>query len=141
MKETGYRNPNDPIHTVFQTAWKTNLHQFAWFDNHPDQLKFFNDYMALRRGPDVSWLSVYPIEEETKGWNPTGLVYVNIGGGIGHQCADFKRHFPHVPGRVILQDLPHSIDKAMSTPGVENMVHNFFEPQPLKGSHFHIQSY
>ena len=137
MKETGYRNPNDPMHTVCQTAWKTNLHQFAWFDNHPDKLKFFNDYMALRRGPDVSWLSVYPIEEETKDWDPTGLVYVNIGGGIGHQCADFKKHFPHVPGRVILQDLPHSIDKAMATPGVENMVHNFFEPQPLKGSHLY----
>ena len=55
--------------------------------------------MALRRGPNVSWLSVYLIEEETKDWDPAGLAYVNIGGGIGHQCAQFKERFAHVPGR------------------------------------------
>ena len=122
------------MHTVFQTAWKSNVHQFEWFDKHPDELKFFNDFMALRQRPDVSWLSVYPVEAETKDWDPAAPVYVNMGGGIGHQCAQFKEHFPHVPGRVILQDLPHSINNALQTPGVENMVHNFFEPQPVKGA-------
>ncbi len=36
MKETGYRNPNDPMHNVFQTAWKANVNQFAWSKDHPD---------------------------------------------------------------------------------------------------------
>ena len=138
MKETEYKNPQDPMHTVFQSAWKTNLHQFTWFKDHPDKLKHFNDYMSLRRSPNVSWLSVYPVEEETNGWDPTAPVYVNMGGGIGHQCAQFKERFPHVQGRVILQDLSHSIDKALPTPGVENMVHNFFEPQPVKGLYFYF---
>ncbi|KAL2043501.1 hypothetical protein N7G274_003808 [Stereocaulon virgatum] len=61
-----------------------------------------------------------------------------MGGGVGHQCAQFKARFPHVPGRVILQDLPHSIDKALPTPGVENMVHDFFEPQPVKEAKFYF---
>lgn len=121
------------MHTVFQTAWKSNLHHFAWFKDHPDKLRFFNDYMALRRRPEPSWLSVYPVKEETKDWDPEAPVYVNMGGGIGHQCAQFKERFPDLPGRVILQDLRHSIDEALPTPGVENMVHNFFDPQPVKG--------
>jgi hypothetical protein len=89
--------------------------------------------MALRRKPDLSWLSVYPVVEETRSWDPERPVFVNVGGGVGHQCAQFKEKFPDVPGRVILQDMPHSIAQALPTPGVENMVHDFFQPQPVKG--------
>lgn len=90
--------------------------------------------MALRRQPELSWLSVFPIAEEVKDLtDPDRYVYVNVGGGIGHQCAEFKRVHPNVPGRVALEDLPHSIVNALSTEGVENIAHNFFEPQPIKG--------
>lgn len=58
---------------------------------------------------------------------------MNIGGGISHQRAQFKVRFPNIKGRVILQDMPHSIERALKTEGVENMEHNFFEPQPIKG--------
>jgi hypothetical protein len=133
MKKTGYKNPSDEVRTVFQDAWNTDLHAFAWYKDQPENLKHFNDYMAFRREPTLSWLTVYPVEEATKGWDPQKPVYINIGGGIGHQCVQFKDKYPNIPGHVILQDLPHSIEKALPTPGVENMVHNFFEPQPIKG--------
>ncbi|KAF4633291.1 hypothetical protein G7Y89_g4833 [Cudoniella acicularis] len=137
LKKTTYRNPTNEMHTAFQDAWKTSLHAFAWFADHPEHLAPFNDYMALRRQPDLSWLTVYPVKEETKGWDPERPVYVNVGGGVGHQCAQFKEKYPDVPGRVILQDLPHSIAEALPTPGVENVVHDFFEPQPIKGAKFY----
>ena len=89
--------------------------------------------MALRRGPELSWLTVYPVREEAAGWEEEKPLYVNIGGGIGHQCAQFVDLYPDVPGRIILQDMPHSIEKALPTPGVEAAVHNFFDPQPVKG--------
>lgn len=89
--------------------------------------------MALRRKPDVSWLAVYPVAEETAGFKGDRAAFVNVGGGIGHQCAEFKRAYPEIPGRVVLQDLQHSIDAALPTPGVDNMVHDFFEPQPVEG--------
>lgn len=97
--------------------------------------------MASRRRPELSWLSVYPVREElaTGKWEAgantesTRAVYVNIGGGIGHQCAEFKDKYADVPGRVVLQDLAHSIAKAQSAPGVENMIHDFFDEQPVKG--------
>jgi hypothetical protein len=89
--------------------------------------------MAFRRQPELSWLTVYPVAEQAKGCDPSRAVYVNIGGGVGHQCAQFKQRFPDIPGRVILQDMPHSIANALPTPGVENIVHDFFQPQPIKG--------
>jgi hypothetical protein len=99
-------------------------------------LAYFNDYMALRRQPELSWLSVYPVVQETKDWDAADnskAIYINIGGGIGHQCKQFKEKYPDLPGRVILQDLSHSIANALPTPGVENMEHDFFQPQPIKG--------
>jgi hypothetical protein len=134
FKRTGYKNPTDELHTVFQDAWKTGVHAFSWFVEHPHELRYFNDYMAFRREPEVSWLTVYPVQQETEGLHdPSRPLYVNMGGGVGHQCAQFKSRYPHLPGRVILQDLDHSIKNALPTPEVENMAHNFFEPQPVLG--------
>jgi len=74
--------------------------------------------------------------EETKGLDdPERVLYVNVGGGIGHQCAEFRNKYPasQIPGRVVLQDLPATIERALPTEGVENMAHDFFQPQPVKG--------
>lgn len=133
LKKTEYKDPVDELHTSFQDAFSTPLPVFGWFANNPKHLAPFNDYMRLRRQPDVSWLTVYPVAEEVKNWDSDKAVFVNIGGGVGHQCAEFKHKFPDAPGKVILQDLPHSIAKALPTEGVDNMVHDFFEPQPIKG--------
>jgi hypothetical protein len=135
LKRTGYKNPTDERHTAFQDAFKTSLLPFAWFAEEPDHLAWFNDYMTYRRQPEASWLMVYPVKEETEGWDPERPVLVDIGGGIGHQCAQFKEKYPDVPGSVILQDLPYTIANALQTPGVESMEHDFFEPQPIKGKH------
>lgn len=137
LKKTGYRNPEDDLHAAFQDAFGIDEHVYAWFASHPDNLKYFNDFMALRRNSDLSWLSVYPVREATAGWDADKAVYINIGGSIGHQCAEFKAAYPDVPGRVILQELPHSIAQALQTPGVENMMHNFWDPQPVKGAKFY----
>ncbi len=94
LKRTGYKNPTDEIHTVFQDAWNTDLHGFEWFTEHPENLRYFNDFMAFRRTPDLSWLTVYPVAEQAKGCDPSRAVYVNIGGGIGHQCAESRKSFP-----------------------------------------------
>jgi hypothetical protein len=134
LKKTNYKNPVDENNTVFQDAWNTDKHTFKWFTDNPENLRYFNDYMRFRREPVLSWLSVYPVEQETQGLDPSRAVYVNIGGGVGHQCAQFKEKYPSVPGRVILQDMPHSIAKALPTPGVENMAHDFFQPQPIQGA-------
>lgn len=60
-------------------------------------------------------------------------VFVDVGGGIGSQCAILKEKLPNLPGRVILQDLPVVLEHALSTEGVEITAHNFWCEQPVKG--------
>lgn len=138
LKRTGYKNPSDETQTAWHDAFGTDKGPFHWFPEHPENMAYFNDYMASRRGPELGWLSVYPVREEAAGWSADRPLYVNIGGNIGHQCAEFRDRYPDLPGRVVLQDLAHSIAAALPTPGVENMVHNFFEPQPVRGAKFYF---
>ncbi|KAI1133929.1 S-adenosyl-L-methionine-dependent methyltransferase [Hypoxylon sp. FL0543] len=137
VEQTGYRNPVTETHTAFKLAFHTDLNAYAWLGQNPAQLNHFNTYMALRRKPDSTWLSVYPVAAEASGWPSEKPLYVNIGGGVGHQCAQFREKYPNLPGRVVLQDLPHSVAQALPTPGVENMAHNMLEPQPVVGAKFY----
>lgn len=138
-----YQDITDNNDTVFQTAYKTQGPAFEHMAAHPQMAAYFNQYMAHRRKGMNTWLSVFPMEEETKGSDPNGVVFIDIGGNIGHQCAEFKAKYPNLPGRVVLQDLPHAIGMALETPGVENTIHDIFTPQPIKGIYsylrFHFQ--
>jgi hypothetical protein len=138
LRNTQYRSVDDGSCTPFQAAFHTDLGPYPWFSQQPERLGWFNDYMATRRSPDETWLSAYDVESElgSKERSDDDAIFVNIGGGIGHQCAEFKAKFPHIKGKVILQDLPHTIDNALKTPGVENMAHDFFKPQPVLGKCF-----
>ena len=100
----------------------------------PDLVGYFNTLMTAQRGDLPGWLSVYPIEEETKGWNLEEPVFVDIGGGVGHQCLELKTKFPELPGKIFLEDLPIAIDNAVPLKGLRTIVHDFFTPQPIKGA-------
>ncbi|KAI1207206.1 O-methyl transferase B [Annulohypoxylon truncatum] len=141
LERSGYKEPVDETNTAFHQAWKTPLSPFIWYDSQPRLAKYFNDYMATRSQPQQSWLKVYPVLEEATNLHPERALYVDVGGGIGHQCAQFKDKYPELQGRVILQDLPFAIAEALPTPGVENMVHDVFEPQPIRGAKiYHMRS-
>lgn len=73
-------------------------------------------------------------------------IIIDMGGGNGHEILEFRRRFPKAeyPGRVVLQDLPGSLDhidiSAMEKQGVEVMPHNFFTPQPITGAQFYYMA-
>lgn len=59
---------------------------------------------------------------------------VDVGGNKGHDLEEFITKWPDCPGRLVLQDLPHVINDAVSLhPSIEPMVHDFFTEQPVKG--------
>lgn len=133
LLNNNYQDVTDGEATVFQLAYKTDLDTYTWFSQNPKNLAALIKYMALEQNVRGHWLDDYPIERDTKGWDPDLPVFVDVGGNVGHYCAMFKNRFPDVPGRVILQDLPNTLTRALQTPGVEPLAHNFFEPQPVKG--------
>ena len=88
----------------------------------------------------VSWLDYYPVEERlmqgTRLENP--IFMVDMGGGQGHDLKSLGDKYGKdgLPGRLVLQDLVADT-RENSTTLFESMVHNFFEPQPLKGACLH----
>ena len=120
MRKVGYHDPTDSYHTVFQDAWDTEQNCFEWMMGHPTYFESFNQYMASRREHQATWIQFYPLKDDATNLSPERPLFVDIGGGIGHQAAEFKARYPDLPGKVILEDLPFAIDHALPTAGVEN---------------------
>jgi len=139
LKETEYANIQDNTKTPLQKAWNTPDPAFIWVQTRPENLAYFNQWMAAQREGMPVWLDVFPIEAEVKTLNSkqSSPLFVDIGGGLGHQAIAFKEKFPNLAGRVILQDIPATLEHAISHPGVEVMVQDFFNPQAIQGAKFY----
>lgn len=135
--ENKYQNLTDNNNTVHHKAWKTDVNAFAWLSQHPGKFSDFDQYMAAQHRTAKTWLSVYPIEQGIQGWPSDKAIFVDIGGGIGHQSAELLGRCPNLEGQVILQDLGHCIDEALPTPGVKKMIHDIFDPQPIAGAKYY----
>lgn len=60
---------------------------------------------------------------------------VDIGGNQGHDLSQFRQKYKHLPGRVILQDLPQVLNGVSGDKsGIEVMPYSFMDPQPVKGA-------
>ena len=80
------------------------------------------------------WLDSYPIEQRSQDLEPEQTLFVDIGGGIGHQCVALRERLPTVRNKVILQDLDVVVAQAIKHEGVEAMAYDFWQPQPIKGN-------
>ncbi|RYN41800.1 hypothetical protein AA0112_g1804 [Alternaria arborescens] len=137
LRANKYQDVTDGKNTVFQPAYNTDLDTYTWFSQNPLQMGALISYMAMEQAVRGRWLDEYPIRPQMKDWNPELPAFVDVGGNVGHYCAMFKKRFPDIPGRIILQDLPDTLAHSLKTPGVEAIGHDFFQPQPIKGAKFY----
>ena len=66
---------------------------------------------------------------------PPGATVVDLGGSHGEAVMAISNKFPHL--KFVVQDLPDTIHSAPSPPtghDVTFMIHDFFQPQPVKGA-------
>lgn len=64
------------------------------------------------------------------------VLIVDVGGGKGHDLEKFSQQFPAAKGRLILQDLPPTLEGiAGLDANVELLPHDFFHAQPILGKH------
>lgn len=89
--------------------------------------------MATQRRTASTWLSKYPLEAEIQGCDPKKPLFVDVGGGIGHQFVELIARYPKLPGRIVLQDMAHCIGEALQSPGLDAMVYDMYDRQPIKG--------
>lgn len=139
MKRTGF--PQFPKKPEQKNAFEStfNMELFDYFEKTPDQRKYFDDYMSVRREGLSSWYEVFPMASYlgtgVSRDDPETVLLVDVGGNWGHELRNFHKAHSEVPGRLILQDLPVMIDKFKGNPppGLELMTYDFFDPQPIKG--------
>ncbi|KAL8950891.1 MAG: hypothetical protein Q9222_003108 [Ikaeria aurantiellina] len=138
MKSQHYQNPTTSTTSAFASA--TGSEFWAHLNKTPSHAEIFNDFMATRRQGRRNWYDYYPIEKDIAATadsikNSNDDVFlVDIGGNRGHDLINLKSKYPHLPGKLILQDLPDVVANASFTPdsGIEAMAHDFFTPQPIK---------
>ncbi|KAF2872238.1 S-adenosyl-L-methionine-dependent methyltransferase [Massariosphaeria phaeospora] len=132
LAEKGYHNPNDAFDGPWQYTNRTNDHYFDWVAKRPVLQQAFNTVMTISRMErGEEWFEFFPVKDRLKVRSPDDTLLVDIGGGVGHDAIAFKKHFPDLPGRLIVEDLPVVIADAKDMPdGIELLGHSFFNEQP-----------
>lgn len=140
LAETGYATPTDSMAGPFQYGHDTNLSVWEWRKERPRLDEAGNNHMAGYHSGRPSWMDegFYPINERLIRGMRRGqdeVAIVDVGGNMGHDLQELKGKQPALPGRFVLQDLPHVI-KQIHDPleGIEPMCHDFFTEQPIKGT-------
>lgn len=134
FQRTQYRNPDNIVDTPFQAAFKTELPAFLWVQSRPDLVADFGLWMTALHDGRKTWLDVvdFPSLIKASGIADEAPAFVDVGGGIGGQCALLRAKLPRLAGRIILQDLPVVIDHALALDRVEKMPFDFWNEQPIK---------
>ena len=140
LLSTHLQNPDAGSKTALQVAFNTQLPAFKWFPTQPERFAHFQQLMTVQRNVST-WLSVFPLEPELRDWDPTATdqaLFVDVGGGFGQQCQAFKvaakvAAAGLLKGRIILQELPQTLQRAPALEGIEMEVYDFFTEQPITG--------
>ncbi|KAL9084756.1 MAG: hypothetical protein Q9165_007931 [Trypethelium subeluteriae] len=113
-----------------------------------EQKEDFDLYMSSRRQGALApeWWETYPAATEllksTVGLkrDTDAVLLVDVAGGRGHDLEKFRQHYPDLPGRCILQDLPETIEDLKGNPprGCEMQGYDFFTAQPIKGARMYF---
>ena len=140
LASTNYRNPQDSLHTSFQTAQNTPDHWWEWLQKRPRYAAQFNNHMTGTQAEIQPWIDseFYPFQERLiSGADQAedAVFLVDVGSGKGHDVQEVLRQHPELPGILILQDQKEVIDEVTGLdPRIQATVHDFFTPQPIKGS-------
>lgn len=135
LRAHGYANPEEYTRSPMQ--WAIGQSQFEWLASNRKQQTLFNSYMASRRQGRPVWYDVYPVERLLGHAMPyeDTVFLVDIGGNQGHDLAQFLQKYGHLPGKVVLQDLPKVLEGVSGQQaGMEVMSYSFLDPQPVKGT-------
>ena len=162
LRETGYATPTNARNGIFQR--KHGLQGLTMFEclQRPENKAMLEDFSLLMKYTtkggrsfldvcDIATLISRTTEGEgdmAKGRRGAdeGYVFVDIGGGTGTDVHEFRSRFPHVKGRVELQELGGVIANiqqqkqagVLQSAGVKLRTYDFFTPQPVRSARFYF---
>lgn len=87
LEKIQYQIPTKIEDSAFSQGHGVKQGIFEWFAEHPDHAHEFNLFMTAQRFGDEFWLDGIPFESIVlDGADPEAPLFVDVGGGIGHQC-------------------------------------------------------
>jgi hypothetical protein len=141
LAKNGFANTPDNEPLVFHEWAGTSLDLYPWLKTQPDQLAAFQRLMTVDRGGD--WLGCVEFPDASSSSLPSAdggsspIVFVDVGGNVGHQSKRLLARHPHLAGRIVVQDLPETVAAAPPTKGLTFAAHDFFTPQPVRGARYY----
>ncbi|KAI1392890.1 S-adenosyl-L-methionine-dependent methyltransferase [Hypoxylon trugodes] len=137
LEKTGFKNV-EGAPGPFQDAHGTQDNMFEWLIKDPPMMGNFNAFMTGQRIDRKQWFDFFDVDDillKDAKTDPDATLVIDIGGGEGHDIAEFHKRYPSAPGRLVLEDLPPVIDSIQElTPKIERHKHDFFQSQPIKGA-------
>ncbi|KAI1418395.1 S-adenosyl-L-methionine-dependent methyltransferase [Hypoxylon sp. FL1857] len=148
LKRHAYNPPEDKSDTAFAQGNRVAPDEptfFDWLKNRPENARSFNVFMTSHRTGVKTWLDRPEVIKEItdafkkvtagkEGGEEKGVLFVDIGGGIGHQCKAFKKRVPDLKGKIVLEDLPEVVANADLEEGIEKIGLDFLNGQPVQGA-------
>ena len=141
LQNTNYVNPTDKA--PFNLAYNTDLRVFDWRTHNPKNAQAGQAFMAAQRmGQRSVWdgrVSLKEFEMSPEDVASGRVMMCDVGGGMGHVSADFRKYQPGFQGRVVTEDLElvqgmiQNHDELKSL-GIELQTQNFMQEQAIKGA-------
>ncbi|KAF6833949.1 o-methyltransferase [Colletotrichum plurivorum] len=132
LADMGYKNPSDGKDTIFQHAmnWKGDL--WSFMKQNPVLAEHFNMVQKNSTIKEPSWMGMYPHQKMVAEADPSLPLFVDVGGGIGHDLMRLHDAYPETASRLYLADLPAVIAENIVPASIKKVDYDFFTPQPVK---------
>jgi hypothetical protein len=138
LSSINYRNPGSDDQSPSPAKFTFGEEFFDHLHKHPIMLNAFNSSMKIQDMAPPPSIPVFPFPERMGNLPDKAVLLVDVGGGHGGYLESWRKAYPDLQGRVILQDLPQvarEIDP--SKVSFEIMPHDFFTLQPVHGARFY----
>lgn len=134
---------------AFNLAFDTEESVFEYFYKHPEHGSAVFAYMSTHReGKENAFDGRIPLRDfelSKSDVEARRVLMVDVGGGGGHQCIKLRTEQPALKGKLVVQDLVSQIQQAdavrLLSQDIEPMVHDFCDPQPVKGAKVYYMRY
>lgn len=141
LRENQYQDPVGVLPTAWTSAMKLEegKHPYQYLAENPWALELAQAHMRIQREGRPLFLDALNFPTRF-GQNTTSsdILFVDVGGSTGAQSMNFRKRYPYLPGRVIVQDRPEVVEQAKehipSSANIEAEVYDIFMPQPIKGA-------
>ncbi|KAF7187075.1 O-methyltransferase lepI [Pseudocercospora fuligena] len=144
LKGKAYPHVNDSKDTVSHQLYDTDIDCFEYIASRPDLLEASQRLYREQSAERKSWIHEASVPKDDFVLGPDDLeagrvLFVDIGGGMGHQCLELRKAHPTLKGRFVLEDVPAVLEMAKNSQplrrnDIEIAEQDIFQPQSVIGA-------